>query len=699
MPGDGPALPPLKAATDRRLGSWKEIAAYLGRGVRSVQRWEREEGLPVHRLSHLKRGSVYAYKSELDEWWASRVGSLATMDPEEVETARQPEPDPRSPTARLAKSAIFAGIALAGVVLYLAIHRAPKGGPEMRQVTRSGAVRWPGISLSHDGKIVAFSSDAAEEGNLDIWVQETDGTQARRLTHAPELDFDPSISPDGTKVLFLSRRSSGSGIYQIAVSGGEEKLIIPDGAAPRFSPDGMRIAYLSLNRPRHLYVSDSDGGNIREAPIRPAEFDHPIWSPDGKYLMVHGRQGPAQPVDWWVINIGTQECFDTQVIRDLAPYFSSSSRWAFLPQAWLPGGRILFDADQDGKWSIWKIRLSDANFRLIGRPAPITERRPVNIPFAVAGNRLALVSILPDTQLWKLPVDTGRGKMTGSPRRITREGISQIPALSTDGVVLAYASSGSGTAGNDITEIRVRNIETGEEIVAASSPQRKGYTALSRDGSKIAYGVVATGLKRPIYIYDRKTRATRKLCDDCEGRPADWSPDGTKLLLAMPQKGVGLMDINTGERSVILPATSAVFSPDGRWLAVTTGAGAMDSSSHVYVVPFRGREKVPQDQWIAVGNQESHAIFPGWSPGGELLYYIAASHSNPRECVLEAQKFHSDAGQLEGQPFAVYHFDGPLLPLLMFPLINRLAIGPGQIVLASSGSKGDIWMTELDTRK
>jgi Tol biopolymer transport system component len=697
MPGDGPALPPLKVAPDRRLGSWKEIAAYLGRGVRSVQRWEREEGLPVHRLSHLKRGSVYACKNELDEWWASRAGSLAMMEREEVETARKPEPDPRPPTARLAKTAIFAGIALVGAALYLAIHRAPEGGPEMRQVTRNGGVRAPGISLSHDGKIVAFSSDAAEEGNLDIWVQETDGTQARRLTHAPELDTDPSISPDGTKVLFVSRRGSGSGIYQIAVSGGQEKLIIPEGAAPRFSPDGMRIAYLSLNQPRHLYVSDSDGGNIREVAIRLPEFDHPAWSPDGKYLMVHGRQGPGQPADWWVIAIGTQESFDTHVIRDLAPYFSSSLREAFFPQSWLPGGRILFDADQDGMWSIWKIRLSDVNLRLIGSPVSITERRPGNIPFAVAGNRLAFLNVVVDTQLWKLPMDTGRGEMTGSPRRITREGVSQIPALSTDGVVLAYASSGRGKAGNDITEIHLRNVETGEDIVTASSPQRKGYTVLSRDGSKIVYGVVAPGLKRPIYIYDRKTRTTRKLCDDCEGRPTDWSPDGTKLILAMLQNGVGLMDVNTGERSVILPATSAVFSPDGRWLAVATGA--MDSSSHVYIVPFRGREKVAQNEWISVGNQESHAIFPAWSPGGELLYYIAASRSNPLECVLEAQKFHSDVGQLEGQPFAVYHFDGPLLPLLMFPLSNRLAISRGQIILASSGSRGDIWMTELDTRK
>ena len=62
-----------------RLDSWKEVAAYLRRGARTVQRWEREQGLPVHRLQHEKLGSVYAYKSELDEWWDTRRGELETQ--------------------------------------------------------------------------------------------------------------------------------------------------------------------------------------------------------------------------------------------------------------------------------------------------------------------------------------------------------------------------------------------------------------------------------------------------------------------------------------------------------------------------------------------------------------------------------------------------------------------------------------------
>lgn len=54
------------------LDSWKEIAAYLKRDVATVRRWEKHEGLPVHRHHHLSRSSVYAYPSELDAWRANR---------------------------------------------------------------------------------------------------------------------------------------------------------------------------------------------------------------------------------------------------------------------------------------------------------------------------------------------------------------------------------------------------------------------------------------------------------------------------------------------------------------------------------------------------------------------------------------------------------------------------------------------------
>jgi TolB-like protein/tetratricopeptide (TPR) repeat protein len=54
--------------TSQRLESWKDIARYLRRSVRTVRRWEADEGLPVHRQMHRTQGRVFAYPAELDAW-------------------------------------------------------------------------------------------------------------------------------------------------------------------------------------------------------------------------------------------------------------------------------------------------------------------------------------------------------------------------------------------------------------------------------------------------------------------------------------------------------------------------------------------------------------------------------------------------------------------------------------------------------
>jgi TolB-like protein len=69
-------------AQGRRLESWKEIAAYLGRDVTTVRRWEKREGLPVRRLHHSRLGSVYAYTVELDAWRDERAPTAATDPPD-----------------------------------------------------------------------------------------------------------------------------------------------------------------------------------------------------------------------------------------------------------------------------------------------------------------------------------------------------------------------------------------------------------------------------------------------------------------------------------------------------------------------------------------------------------------------------------------------------------------------------------------
>src|SRR5580658_10992583 len=70
--------------TRERLDSWKEVASYFRREVRTVQLWEKSEGLPVRRQYHKKLGSVYAYRQELEAWWIARSamqnGSGRTAD-------------------------------------------------------------------------------------------------------------------------------------------------------------------------------------------------------------------------------------------------------------------------------------------------------------------------------------------------------------------------------------------------------------------------------------------------------------------------------------------------------------------------------------------------------------------------------------------------------------------------------------------
>jgi TolB-like protein/Tfp pilus assembly protein PilF len=74
MPRRGNTTPgkPVQPRSDELLDSWKSIATYLGREVRTVQRWESTEGLPVRRHKHNKLATVYAIKSELDSWWKGR---------------------------------------------------------------------------------------------------------------------------------------------------------------------------------------------------------------------------------------------------------------------------------------------------------------------------------------------------------------------------------------------------------------------------------------------------------------------------------------------------------------------------------------------------------------------------------------------------------------------------------------------------
>ncbi|HEV2304211.1 MAG TPA: hypothetical protein VGR93_01715 [Candidatus Acidoferrales bacterium] len=96
-----------------RLDSWKSVAAHLHRGIRTVQRWEEFQGLPVHRLQHSKQGSIYAYKSEIDSWSISRQPVASRLKPPQSKRISQSTAGIKS---RYLRTAIYALLGFAVVL-------------------------------------------------------------------------------------------------------------------------------------------------------------------------------------------------------------------------------------------------------------------------------------------------------------------------------------------------------------------------------------------------------------------------------------------------------------------------------------------------------------------------------------------------------------------------------------------------------
>jgi tetratricopeptide (TPR) repeat protein len=84
-------------ANGRKLDTWKEIASFFGRDERTVKRWEKERGLPVHRLPGGRRGTVYAFAEELTRWLRAPDNAEALEQPDQPEQAVSNETDSAEP--------------------------------------------------------------------------------------------------------------------------------------------------------------------------------------------------------------------------------------------------------------------------------------------------------------------------------------------------------------------------------------------------------------------------------------------------------------------------------------------------------------------------------------------------------------------------------------------------------------------------
>ncbi|HTW61172.1 MAG TPA: tetratricopeptide repeat protein [Terracidiphilus sp.] len=120
-----------KGLAGGRLESWKEIAAYLNRDVTTVQRWEKREGMPVHRHLHDQRGSVYALPAELDAWRRTRgsQGDKLAKTDAEPSVSEKIGPARTASGARLRVPIALAVSLLVLAAAYLAFRHRPASQP------------------------------------------------------------------------------------------------------------------------------------------------------------------------------------------------------------------------------------------------------------------------------------------------------------------------------------------------------------------------------------------------------------------------------------------------------------------------------------------------------------------------------------------------------------------------------------------
>jgi TolB-like protein len=157
------------------LDSWKEIAAYLSRDVTTVQRWEKREGMPVHRHLHDRAGSVYAFSSELDAWVQSRKLRLQDEEkdaetPLDTEGDHGPEGTPRR-RLWLVVGGVAVLVVLAVAYIKMGSHVQGAIRPEIKSLAvlplknLSGD---PGQQYFVDGLTEELTTDLANLSNLRV---------------------------------------------------------------------------------------------------------------------------------------------------------------------------------------------------------------------------------------------------------------------------------------------------------------------------------------------------------------------------------------------------------------------------------------------------------------------------------------------------------------------------------------------------
>ncbi len=464
-----------------------------------------------------------------------------------------------------------------------------------------------GLAFSPDGTEVALVA-LGEDGIRRLWVRPL-ASSTPRLLVGTEGAMYPFWSPDGRNIAFIG----GSDLKRIASAGGPIQTLAPvqEGRGGAWSPDG-RIVYAPDFR-GGLSVVPAAGGesvDLTAVDIERGETAHrfPVMLPDGEHALFLSQTAEG----------GSR--FDNSQIQavSLATGERSAVFSANSSVAYSPSGHLLFWREG----SLMVVAFDASSVAVAGDPVPIAE------DIAYTGNEYAVFSISPNGHLvYQSGASTGfqtrlyhldmAGNEVSDPSPADLHG--QV-ALSNDGKRAAFR-------GADNTTIWVRNLargtatrftfEDGDHFAPLWSPDDKWllYTT-NREGIHQVFRKLSSGL------------GSEELVFELEGKPDladlgawDWSPDGRFLTMDLVNRetdmDIVLYDLQGQELSTLIQSPyyegEGHFSPDGRWLAYSSGESGQ---FQVYIVPLSGEGGKFQ---ISTDG----GLHPKWHPGGERLFYIS----------------------------------------------------------------------------
>lgn len=389
----------------QRLDSWGEIAQYLRRDIRTVKRWEKEKGLPVHRLPGGKRQVVFAYRDEIDLWASGSEEKNSTLVPASSPATASPSaaasfhaPDQSEPTALAsaweeiqrsnrdspvtsasssipvevpdsvpAKPAFFIrcrnaalGLAALAIVAVTAVLAARSGGPQLRvarydQLTH-GTRYNVGEPLFTDGARLYYMQKAPQGETLAAVAVAGGGTAIIPCQCTNDSVFD--LSPTRSELLLGKPSSINAGaLWVMPLLGGSPRRVGDLNAnAANWSRDGKQLVFSLGSK---LFVANSEGTDARKVATVPGQVQQLRWSPDDKtvrFTVDNYTNGEMIESIWEMRPDGTN------LHRLLAGWNGPGHECCGV---WTPDGEFyIFESMHEGQANLWAIRDKNSLFGL-----------------------------------------------------------------------------------------------------------------------------------------------------------------------------------------------------------------------------------------------------------------------------------------------------------------------------------------------